>query len=89
MHTGVQTFRPEKGDALLVVLNLSPVVRQDWSIEMKGTPPTQEIFNSDAVKYGGTGDVYNPEIRLEWVEKKEKRYRITINIPPLAALVLK
>jgi 1,4-alpha-glucan branching enzyme len=79
----------KKGDELLIILNLSPVVHHDWQLDLKGKLPTTELFNSDLAKYGGTGDVYNPEIRWEWVDKTEKAYRLTLNIPPLAALVLK
>ncbi|MCR6720729.1 MAG: alpha amylase C-terminal domain-containing protein [Chitinophagaceae bacterium] len=33
---------------LLVVLNMTPVVRHDWEIVVKGKEYTKEIFNSDA-----------------------------------------
>ncbi len=74
---------------LLVILNMTPVVRDNWTILVKGKKYTAEIFNSDAEKFGGTGDVYNPEIKTTLVNKKEKIYEITINLPPLAAIVLK
>ena len=76
-------------DDLLVVLNLTPVVRMDWEIEVGERTHTEEIFNSDATKYGGTGNVYNPSIRTEIIDKKEKKYKIKLNLPPLAAIVLK
>lgn len=79
----------KQGDELLIILNLAPVVYQDWAFELYGKPVSREIFNSDSAKYGGTGDVYNPELRTEWIDKKEKKYRLTINIPPLSALVFK
>lgn len=76
-------------DDLLIVLNMTPEVRTDWVIEITGKQYTQEIFNSDLKEYDGTGDVYNPQIRCECVDAIEQRYRITINIPPLAGLILK
>ncbi|HEU0112023.1 MAG TPA: 1,4-alpha-glucan branching protein GlgB [Flavisolibacter sp.] len=74
---------------LLIVLNLSPIVRMDWQIDVYGKSFEKEIFNSDLAKYGGTGTVFNPEIRSELITEEEKKYRITLNLPPLAGLILK
>ncbi|RYY55247.1 MAG: 1,4-alpha-glucan branching protein GlgB [Chitinophagaceae bacterium] len=76
-------------DDVLVVLNMRPEVRSDWVIYTDGKAYDVEIFNSDQVKYWGTGDVYNPDIRSELVDKEKKRYKLTINVPPLSALVFK
>ena len=75
-------------DSLLVILNLTPVVRMNWVIDIN-RPYSQEIFNSDAEKYGGSGNIYNPDLRLETLDKEEGKYRLTINLPPLAGLILK
>ncbi len=45
----------KKTDDLLIILNLTPVVRLDWEIELTNKFYTKEIFNSDDVKYWGTG----------------------------------
>ncbi len=79
----------KKTDDLLVVLNMTPVIRNDWEIYVTGKNYTKELFNSDLKDYWGTGNVFNPDIRCELVDKNEKRYKLTVNIPPLAALVLK
>ncbi|MBL7724664.1 MAG: alpha amylase C-terminal domain-containing protein, partial [Chitinophagaceae bacterium] len=79
----------KKGDDLLVVLNMTPVVRNDWQIEVIGKPYKTEIFNSDKTIYWGTGDVYNPELRCELVDKGQKKYRVTVNLPALAGIILK
>ena len=79
----------EKEDDLLIILNLTPTVRNDWEIFVNDKVFTREIFNSDSKKYWGTGDVYNPEIRCELVNKEQKQYKILLNLPPLAAIVLK
>jgi 1,4-alpha-glucan branching enzyme len=76
-------------DDLLVVLNLTPVVRNEWEIYIHGKIFTKEIFNSDSTKYWGTGNVFNPEIRSELVDKDQKLYKLTLNLPPLAAIILK
>lgn len=79
----------KKEDDLLIILNMTPVVRMDWEIFVSGKNYTQEIFNSDRTIYWGTGDVYNPDIRSEQVDSGQKHWKITINLPPLAGIVLK
>jgi 1,4-alpha-glucan branching enzyme len=74
---------------LLVILNLTPVVRHHWKIYTYGKPSWREIFNSDAKKYWGTGDVYNPDILTNPVDKNEDLYEINLHLPPLGAIVLK
>jgi 1,4-alpha-glucan branching enzyme len=76
------------GDDLLVILNLTPMVRMDWVIDVRHIY-NAEIFNSDAEKYGGSGNIYNPDIRTETLDREEDRYRLTINLPPLAGIILK
>ena len=79
--------RPQ--DELLIILNMTPVVRNDWTIEYTGKAYKSEIFNSDAPEFWGTGQVFNPYIRHEWVDRKAKRSRIIVNLPALSGIVLK
>jgi 1,4-alpha-glucan branching enzyme len=78
-----------KEEDLLVILNMTPVIRQDWQIYIREKTYAKEIFNSDLKNYWGTGNVYNPDIRSELVDEEQKIYRLTLNLPPLAGLVLK
>jgi 1,4-alpha-glucan branching enzyme len=79
----------KKTDDLLIILNMTPVVRLDWDIYLNDNTYTEEVFNSDSEAYGGTGQVYNPDIRLELVDRDQKRWKLRINLPPLGAIVLK
>jgi 1,4-alpha-glucan branching enzyme len=79
----------KKMDDLLIILNLTPVVRNDWELYVHNKLFTKEIFNSDSTKYWGNGNVFNPDIRSELIDKEQKLYKLTLNLPPLAALVLK
>jgi 1,4-alpha-glucan branching enzyme len=76
-------------DDLLIILNLTPEPRLDWEIYLTGKTYTSEIFNSDRIEYWGSGNVFNPTIRQEVVNKEEKKIKIIVNIPPLAGIVLK
>ena len=76
-------------DDLLIIMNVTPVVRRDWKVYAHGKKQWKEIFNSDLKKYWGTGDVYNPDIPVKAVEGEEGQYELTVHLPPLAAIVLK
>ena len=45
-------------------------------------------MNTNSAKYFGTGDVYNPEIKSELVDKKQKRYELKLQLPALGAVIL-
>jgi 1,4-alpha-glucan branching enzyme len=88
----VVTFRRKgikKADDLLIILNLTPVTRTDWEIELKETLFTREIFNSDDIKYGGSGRVNNKVLKRRVVNKDEKKYKLIVNLPPLSGIILK
>ena len=76
-------------DNMLVILNVTPVVRNDWEIYVHGKGKWAEVFNSDGKEFWGTGDVYNPEIHSELVDKPSKCYKLKVNLPALGAVVLK
>jgi len=76
-------------DDILVVLNMTPVVHHDWKVRVHGKTAWTEIFNSDEVKYYGTGNVLNPAVQCELVDKKHKTFEINLHLPPLGAVVLK
>jgi 1,4-alpha-glucan branching enzyme len=64
-------------------------VRLDWKIQVSDKGDWKEIFNSDAKKYWGTGDVFNPDIKTVEIDKKSQVFEINVHLPPLAAIVLK
>lgn len=76
-------------DELLIILNLTPVVRLNWEVYTHEQSNWIEIFNSDNKDFGGTGDVFNPEIQIELVDKNLQNYKLKVNLPPLGAIVLK
>ncbi len=80
--------KKEKDD-ILIILNVTPVVRHDWEIYVHGKGKWAEIFNSDSKEFWGTGDVYNPDVQSELVDKPSKCYKIKVNLPALGAVVLK
>ncbi|CAN5213748.1 1,4-alpha-glucan branching protein GlgB [soil metagenome] len=79
----------KKKDDLLIILNLTPVIRNNWKIITDGKDTWQEIFNSDDSEFWGTGKTMNPKIKVKVVDKKKKLFEINIDLPPLAAIILK
>ena len=74
---------------LLIILNMTPVVRRDWKIYAHDKENWKEIFNSDNKKYWGTGDVFNPSPGIKLVDKNTRRFEINVHLPALGAIVLK
>ncbi|MFN3300050.1 MAG: 1,4-alpha-glucan branching protein GlgB [Sediminibacterium sp.] len=79
--------KKEKDD-VIVILNVTPVVRHDWEIYVHGKGKWAEIFNSDSKEFWGTGDVYNPTIQSKLVDKPSKCYQLKVHLPALGAVVL-
>jgi len=80
--------KKEKDD-VLIILNVTPLVRNDWEIYVHGKGKWTEIFNSDAKEFWGTGDVFNPKVSSELVDKPSKCYKIKVHLPALGAIVLR
>jgi 1,4-alpha-glucan branching enzyme len=76
-------------DDLIIAINLKTTPVHDYEIEVFGKSNWVEILNTDWKKYWGSGDVFNPEIICSVVHKKEKIYKIKLQLPPLGVIVLK
>ncbi|MGW4324059.1 1,4-alpha-glucan branching enzyme [Streptomyces sp. NPDC004684] len=71
-----------EGVPLLAVSHFSPVVREDYRLDVPGDVTAwTEVLNTDAVRYGGSG-VGNPDP----VKPEDGRVRLTL--PPLATIWL-
>ena len=73
---------------IVVIINATPVVRNDWKISVQGKEEWHEIFNSDHPDFWGTGVVYNPAITCVCVDAQNKWYELTLQLPALSAVVL-
>lgn len=73
---------------LLIIMNMLPVVRNDWKIEVKGKKDWKEKFNSDAKLYWGTNDVTNPDILSKVINKDDEIYELNVHLPALGAIIL-
>ena len=79
-------LKPEND--ILVVMNMTPVPRHQFPIHVAGKKVWKEIFNSDAKKYGGAGDLTNSSIVLHPQDEKGEWSQLLLNLPALSAIVL-
>ena len=75
-------------EELLILLNLTPIPRNNYRIGVPENKNYTEIFNSDDRKYWGSG-VTNEKIGTETIPCHGFDQSIVLNLPPLAGIVLK
>ena len=86
---GVLMFRrSSKQEDLVVVINLSPNSYEDFRIGAPDCGILQEIFNSDQIKYYGSGVINNSEIKTEEIAYHGYKNSFSMKIPPLAISIL-
>ncbi|WP_158838850.1 1,4-alpha-glucan branching protein GlgB [Polaribacter sp. L3A8] len=76
-------------DNVIVILNLTPVPRENYRIGLPKTGTLKEIFNSDAVKYSGTGNFNNKKLTSEKKEWNNRKHSIELDLPPLGMIAFK
>lgn len=76
-------------ETLLIVLNMTPVPRENYIVGLFSEGKWKEIFNSDSKKYGGSHVVNTNELKAKENPYKGKNYSIQLTLPPLGAVVLK
>jgi len=78
----------KRGKSLLVVLNMTPVIRTNWALEVQGKLKWKIVFNSDQAAWGGSGVMQQQEVVSTWIDRKQKKVQLTFSLPPLSGLVL-
>jgi 1,4-alpha-glucan branching enzyme len=73
---------------VIVVLNFTPVVREDYRVGVPSKGFYREIFNSDSEYYAGT-NIGNGVVETEDKPWMNQDYSISLTLPPLGALILK
>ncbi len=88
-HSILAYIRKDEQHQVVVVLNFTPVPREHYRIGVPLPGAYREILNSDSEYYGG-GNIGNAGlVQTEAVPCMGRNYSLTLNLPPLAALVLK
>ncbi len=76
------------GEMLLVACNMTPVPRTLYRIGVPLPGIWEEILNSDALEYGGSGWGNYGSIEAEEYGFHGKAYSLSLNLPPLGVLFL-
>ncbi len=72
---------------LVVVCNFTQVVRENYRIGISQKGQLQEIFNSDAIVYGGSGVGNSEALKIEASPYDGRDFSIALNLPPLSVTV--
>jgi 1,4-alpha-glucan branching enzyme len=79
--------RDRAGRAVVVICNLTPVVRHGWRIGVPAEGAWHEVLNTDAAEFGGSG-VGNGVLDSEAVGWQGQAQSVVMTLPPLATVIL-
>jgi len=89
VQQSIISYRRKHEDAdLIVVLNFTPVPRENYRIGVPQSGTYKEIFNSDSTFYDG-GNMGNGVAVTEPKPWMNQPHSINLTLPPLAAILLK
>jgi 1,4-alpha-glucan branching enzyme len=77
------------GDLLVVVVNFTPVPREDYRIGVPEAVWYRELLNSDAEMYGGSNMGNAGGVAVEQVASHGREQSLSLTVPPLGCLILK
>jgi 1,4-alpha-glucan branching enzyme len=81
-------LRRAPGETLVIVLNFTPVPRQDYRIGVPEAGDYRELFNSDAERFGGSGVDSLQTIHGEDIPCHGRPHSLRLTVPPLAGIIL-
>ena len=81
--------KDEAGRELTVVLNFTPVVREDFCLGVSESGIYEEIFSSDEERFGGSGVINTGELVTTAEPFGGCAHSIRLRIPPLGMTVIR
>jgi 1,4-alpha-glucan branching enzyme len=90
-HASVIAFlrKAHDGGTLLVACNFTPVPREHYKVGVPHAGHWQEVFNSDATEYGGSGWGNLGGVHAHGQSSHGKPHALSLTLPPLSTVVLK
>ena len=73
---------------LIIILNMTPVLRDNFSVGVPVEGLYRERLNSDAEHYGGSGKGNLGQVASTPVPRHERPSSVVVTLPPLAMLIL-
>jgi 1,4-alpha-glucan branching enzyme len=77
------------GDVLVAVLNFTPVPRHNYRVGVPQGGKWEEVLNSDAPLYGGSGQGNLGGVQAAPFSWHGRRYLLNVTVPPLGMVVFK
>ena len=76
---------------LLIVINFSPITRENYTVKLDESGKYEEIFNSDEYSYGGNGITNGKNIKSKDYQEQSGKIQnyININLPANSAVILR
>ena len=89
-HNNVVVFlrRDKSGKELVCAINFSPNAYEGYRFGCPAYKELVEVFNSDAVEYGGSGVLNTVPAPVSWTPSHDKESSVAIRIPPFGAVFL-
>ncbi len=88
---GVLTYlrraRDPQAPPLVVACHFTPVVREHYRIGLPQGGRWKEIFNSDALHFGGSGMCHESPLVAERKEWHGRQYSLSVTLPPFSACI--
>lgn len=79
----------KKEDLLIVICNFTPETRHHYRIGVPYRGKWREVFNTDNLKYGGSGALNIGDLSTSPIKYHHQDYSIQLTLPPLGLTVLK
>ena len=79
----------KRTDPVLVILNLTPVVRDNYETGVPLPGVWREVFNTDREEYGGTGLLNGADMPSRPGSRNNRDQYITLRLPWLGAVILR
>ncbi|MBO5415609.1 MAG: alpha amylase C-terminal domain-containing protein [Clostridia bacterium] len=79
----------KSGRELIVVINFTPVVRENYLLGVPCSGEYEEIFNSDSEKFGGGGVLNRGTLVSSGMSQNSLPDSVRMRVPPLGATVLR
>ncbi|MGN1090467.1 MAG: alpha amylase C-terminal domain-containing protein, partial [Huintestinicola sp.] len=80
---------PEHPSEIICVCNFVPVTRTDYKIGVPYEGTYEQIFSTDDLKYGGSGEVDNGKVKAKEYSMHGCDYSVSLTIPGLSAMYFK
>ena len=79
----------KKGNEIIVVCNFQPMLRENYSIGVPFDGTYSELFNTDAVEFGGSGITNGTAIVSDEIPMHGFEQSIKLTLPPMSVMYFK